>query len=82
MNPGVVNVLFRTWGKRYGIADFRPHRLRHTMATISIANGADIVSISKKLGHSSPSITLNVYSHVNEEALRRANLVLARAIYG
>jgi integrase len=51
------------------------------MATISIVNGADIVSISKKLGHSNTSITLDVYSHANEEAQQRANDVLAEAIY-
>ncbi len=51
------------------------------MATISIAHGADIVSVSRKLGHSSAAITLNVYSHANEEAQRKANRMLARAIY-
>lgn len=51
------------------------------MATLSIANGADIVSVSKKLGHANTAITLNVYSHANEEAQRRANEVLADAIY-
>ena len=50
------------------------------MATISIANGADIVSISEKLGHANPSITLNVYSHANEKAQLRANQVLADAL--
>ena len=43
------------------------YALRHTMATISIANGADIVSISEKLGHSETSVTLDVYSHVNKQ---------------
>ena len=51
------------------------------METISIANRADIVSVSEKLGHAEPSITLNVYSHANEEAQRRANEALAQAIY-
>ena len=51
------------------------------MATLSITNGADIVSISKKLGHSKVSVTLNVYSHATEEAQKRANAVLAKVIY-
>lgn len=51
------------------------------MATVSIVNGADIVSVSKKLGHSNVSITLNVYSHANDNALKRANDVLANALY-
>lgn len=69
------------FGKKYNLPGIHPHALRHTMATISIANRADIVSVSEKLGHAEPSITLNVYSHANEEAQRRANEALAQAIY-
>ena len=82
MNPATLTSVFRVWGEKYDIDNFHPHKLRLSMATISIANGADVVSVSKKLGHSTPSITLDVYSHANEEAQRRANDVLAKAIYG
>ena len=82
MNPSAISSYFNKLGKTYNIPHFHPHALRHTMATISIANGADIVSVSKKLGHSNTSITLNVYSHANEEAQRRANEILESAIYG
>ena len=82
MNPSCISAYFNKLGKVYNIPHFHPHALRHTMATISIANGADIVSVSKKLGHANTSITLNVYSHANEEAQRRANEILENAIYG
>lgn len=81
MNPQAPTSYLTRFGKKYNLPGIHPHALRHTMATLSIANGADIVSISEKLGHSEPSITLNVYSHANEEAQRRANEVLAEAIY-
>lgn len=81
MNPQAPTSYLIRFGNKYNIPGIHPHALRHTMATLSIANGADIVSISEKLGHSEPSITLNVYSHANEEAQRRANEVLAEAIY-
>lgn len=81
MNPQAPTSYLTRFGKKYNLPGIHPHALRHTMATLSIANGADIVSISEKLGHSEPSITLNVYSHANEEAQRRANEVLAQAIY-
>ncbi len=71
----------RRFGEKYGIEDIHPHKLRHTMATLSIANGADIKSISDKLGHSTVAITLSVYTHANEEAQRKANKALADAIY-
>ena len=81
MNPQAPTSYLTRFGKKYNLPGIHPHALRHTMATISIVNGADIVSISKKLGHSNTSITLDVYSHANEEAQQRANDVLAEAIY-
>ena len=81
MNPQAPTSYLIRFGKKYNIKNLHPHALRHTMATLSIANGADVVSISEKLGHAEPSITLNVYSHANEEAQRRANKVLENALY-
>ena len=81
MYPDAISRMFRNFGRKNGIRHFHPHALRHTMATLSILNGADVVSISKKLGHSSPAVTLNVYSHANEEALKKAGEILAGVIY-
>lgn len=81
MNPNTITEYIRKFGQRYNLPGMHPHALRHTMATISIANGADVVSISKKMGHCNPSVTLNIYSHANEEAQRRATDILAEALY-
>lgn len=40
------------------------HTLRHTFASNLIASGCDVVTVQRALGHSTPSITLNVYSHL------------------
>jgi len=40
------------------------HSLRHTHASMLINAGLDILTISRRLGHSSPTITLNVYGHL------------------
>jgi integrase len=40
------------------------HSLRHTHASSLIAAGIDVLSISRRLGHSSPSVTLNAYGHL------------------
>jgi integrase len=49
-------------------ADFCPdvtfHALRHTHASQLIDAGVDIVTISKRLGHAKPDITLRVYAHL------------------
>ena len=40
------------------------HSLRHTHASHLIASGLDVLTISRRLGHGSPAITLSVYGHM------------------
>jgi hypothetical protein len=40
------------------------HALRHTHASQLIDAGVDIVTISKRLGHAKPNITLRTYAHL------------------
>ena len=49
------------------------HCLRHTYATVMLQNRlTDLVTLSKMLGHSNPSITLNKYGSTDNEAKRLA----------
>jgi integrase len=41
----------------------RFHDLRHTAATLMLANNVPLVTVSKILGHSSPAITATIYAH-------------------
>ncbi len=51
------------------------HNLRHTYATLTLGAGVPVHLVSRVLGHSKPSITLDIYSHVipsqQSEAMRR-----------
>jgi integrase len=47
-----------------GVPEITFHALRHTHASQLIHAGLDVVTISKRLGHSSPTITLSVYAHL------------------
>jgi integrase len=40
------------------------HALRHSHASALIASGLDVLTISRRLGHGSPAITLGVYGHL------------------
>jgi integrase len=40
------------------------HALRHTHASLLINAGIDILTISRRLGHSKPSVTLDTYGHL------------------
>ena len=49
----------------------RVHGLRHTCASLLIREGAGVMAVSKQLGHSTPTVTLNVYSHLFDDDLDR-----------
>jgi integrase len=58
-----------------GLPHVTLHTLRHTHASQLIAAGIDIITISRRLGHHSPTITLNVYGHLLTTADRTADIV-------
>lgn len=80
MFPQSPTKYFKSFGKRYGIENFHPHKLRHTSASIGITSGADIVSVSERLGHSDTAVTLRMYAHANEESIRRAGQAVRDAV--
>jgi integrase len=47
-----------------GHSGLRPHDLRHTAATLMLSAGAPLTAVSAVLGHSSPQVTAEIYSHV------------------
>jgi integrase len=55
------------WGElagRIGIPDVTFHGLRHTHASQLIDAGVDVVTVSKRLGHAKPTVTLAIYAHM------------------
>lgn len=50
--------------KRHNLPKITFHQLRHTNASILIASGEDIVTVSGRLGHADKNVTLNTYSHM------------------
>jgi len=63
-----------------GMPDVTFHALRHTHASQLIDAGVDVVTISKRLGHSGPSITLNVYAHLFRDNDARAATAINEAL--
>ena len=49
----------------------RIHDLRHSHASFLIGQGANIVAVSKRLGHSDVNMTLKVYTHLLQESESR-----------
>jgi integrase len=68
-NPLSPDNLSRDWrrtlrARKLPLVSF--HALRHTHASALFAARVDIVTISRRLGHASPKVTLQVYAHVFE----------------
>ena len=77
MHPDSVTTWLDRFSKRHGLPHVNPHAFRHTMASMLYFNGADSVSISKRLGHAQVSTTANIYAHVMEEADQKNADILA-----
>ena len=77
MHPDSVTDWMAKFSRRHGLPHINPHAFRHTMASMLYFNGADSVSISKRLGHAQVSTTANIYAHVMEEADQRNADILA-----
>ena len=57
------------------------HLLRHTQASILIASGQPVNSVSKRLGHSQVSTTMNIYAHALKNADEGNVKVLENVLY-
>ena len=64
------------------IAGVTFHSLRHTHASQLIASGMDVLTISRRLGHGSPTITLAVYGHLFGNTDARAAEIMEAAFSG
>lgn len=72
MFPQSPTRYFKKFGDRYNVPGFHPHLLRHTSATLSLTNGGDAKSVADRLGHADAAVLLRVYSHANDESIRKA----------
>lgn len=76
--PDSVSQWFTKFVKRTGLPKVTVHSLRHTYASLMIADGTPLVVVSHKLGHAQASTTSNIYAHVIAEAEAKADQVFDR----
>ena len=67
--------------EKAGLPRIRFHDIRHTYASLLIEQGENIKYIQSQLGHSSPSVTLNVYAHLMKPANQEAASKLENKIF-
>jgi len=68
--------------RRAGLPRMRFHNLRHTYASLLIAQGEHPKYIQTQLGHSSINVTMDIYGHLMDTVNRKAASLLGRSIMG
>jgi len=80
--PQAIVKSFKAISKEAGLPRIRFHDLRHTSATLLLTAGVHPKVVQERLGHSTISMTLDLYSHVmpsmQEDAAEKLNRILSR----
>ena len=58
------------------------HELRHTQATLLLANGIPVKTVQERLGHAKASTTLDIYGHALPEQDRDAATLISNLLAG
>lgn len=78
LSPAFVSRRFTRLTKKAGLPVIRLHDLRHTSASVALANGESLLQVSRRLGHSGIGITADIYSHVSAEVATMAANTMAQ----
>src|SRR5262249_52661607 len=78
-SPGAISKAWERAMDDIGMPEITLHSLRHTHASMLIAAGMDILTISRRMGHANPAITLGVYGHLIHGTDDRAAQIMEAA---
>jgi integrase len=82
-HPDTFTAVYRSFARRHGFQGVRFHDLRHTHATQLLSAGVHPKVVQERLGHSTISITMDIYSHVmpgmQEEAAAKLDTLFQAA---
>lgn len=79
LDPKYVDKKLKTALTAAGLPPLGFHKLRHTAATLMLAEGGDLHAVKNVLGHSQISLTTDLYGHPDHEANQKAVERLANA---
>ena len=82
LRPSAISSDWGDVAERLGMPEVTFHGLRHTHASQLIASNIDIVTISKRLGHAKPSVTLSIYAHMFTTDDRKCAAAINAALKG
>ena len=68
IHPDTLSGWFRDFVSRTDLPPIHLHSLRHTNATLQIANGSAVTTVAGYLGHANANTTTKIYAHAIQEA--------------
>lgn len=74
------NTMWRSIRQQINMGEFTAHSFRHFMGTTLITEGVDLKTAQVIMGHSQPSTTLNIYTHVVPGKVQEAGIIFSDAI--
>lgn len=66
-SPNAISLAFTRFIRKHNLPSLTLHGLRHTFATVASAQGAPLFDIGRALGHSTPSTTGRIYTHLLDQ---------------
>lgn len=80
LKPQYVTEHFKVILERNGLKKIRFHDLRHSCASLMLANDISMKEIQEWLGHSNISTTANIYAHVDSESKRESAKIIDKVL--
>ena len=80
-DPNTFSRRFKALCKKSGLRVIRLHDMRHSYVVAARRAGADLKTISERIGHADPKVTLTVYDHVFVEDDQKAAISISDHIY-
>lgn len=78
-HANLTNIMNRVV-KKHNLKKITVHQLRHSHCSLLFEAGASIKDVQERLGHSSYEVTLNIYTHVTEEAKEKTAVKFAQYV--
>ena len=78
--PDTISDRFANFIRKHDLPKVTLHSLRHSNATLLIAEGVDVKTVSQRLGHADVSTTLNIYTHALQSRDKEAAERLEQAL--
>ena len=82
IDPSNFRHYFAALTVKAGLGPWHPHELRHSAASIMLAQGVPLEVVSETLGHTSIRITKDVYGHLLGAQRKHAADAMGAALWG